>query len=364
MRTKSLLNKNLTQFITCTAVLLLLATPLFYWLTKFYYAEDLIEVIESIRQGAPIPDIDLEEDIMKGIMLQFGLIAVILGAAIVITMGFIAKNSFKPFYRTLNIMESFRLESGKVPQFPKCDVKEFNTLNESIEKLIRNSVEAYRSQKEFTENASHELQTPLAILRGKLDLLMQQPDLSQAQAEIIQDFYQTTGRLTMLNRNLLLLAKIDNRQYNNMTLTDVTAETERIIPGLETLAEGIKLRKNISKSHLKVMANKALLESLINNLVVNAVRHNKTDGEITLTLNDQSLIVSNTSDRNKSLDAKNIFHRFYRPDGGEKGNGLGLAIVKAICEYHGWTVNYRFEDSKHVFTVYFNVDNKLKHPSV
>lgn len=360
MKTTSLLNKNLTQFITCTAILLLLATPLFYWLTKLYYAEDLIDVIESIKQGALLPDLDLEEDIMQGVMLQFGLIAVILGVAIVATMGFIAKNTWRPFDRTLKLTESFRLEDGTAPTFPESDVKEFNRLNRSLEKLINNSLETYRSQKEFTENASHELQTPFAIFRSKLDLLMQQPNLNQEQAEIIQELYDTISRLTLLNRNLLLLAKIDNKQYHDIETADVTAEISRIIPGLEILAEGMTIRKDFCQSHLYVPANKALLESMVNNLVVNAVRHNKAGGEIYISVKDGRLTVANTSDRNEPLDNTHIFNRFYRPAGKEKGNGLGLAIVEAICKYHGWSVFYDFRNSKHIFSILFNINTNNK----
>lgn len=351
---RSLLNKNLTQFITCTAILLLLATPLFYWLTKLYYAEDLIEVIESIKQGNPIPAIDLEEDIMKGIMIQFGLIVAVLGVAIVITMAFVSKNTWKPFDRTLKLTESFRLESGRMPKFPKSDVREFNRLNVSLEKLIRNSLDSYQSQKEFTENASHELQTPLAIFRSKLDILMQQPNLNQEQAEIIQELYETINRLTRLNRNLLLLAKIDNQQYSDMALTDINAMLDELIPDLEALSDGIRISKKCTQHCLRIMANKALLESLVNNLVVNAVRHNRADGEIIIMTDKSSLTVSNTSDTNKPLDHSHIFNRFYRPMGKEKGNGLGLAIVKAICDYHGWSVNYKYEKNMHIFSVSFN----------
>lgn len=354
MKQRSLLNKNLTQFIACTVIVLLCATPLFYWLVKQYYAEDLIDIIQSMERRSPMPPIDIEEDIVQGIMLQFGLIVAVLGVAIVITMAFVSKNAWRPFDRTLKLTEGFSLESGRVPEFPKSDVREFNRLNVSLEKLIRNSLEAYRSQKEFTENASHELQTPLAIFRSKLDILMQQPNLNQEQAEIIQELYETINRLTLLNRNLLLLAKIDNRQYNDTVLIDLNAMLANLIPDLETLSEGIAIRKDFCCGEFKVRANKALLESMVNNMIVNAVRHNRDDGEIIISTDGKSLTVANTSANGQPLDAAHIFNRFYRPLGGNNGNGLGLAIVKAICDYHGWSVSYRYEDERHVFTVVFS----------
>lgn len=362
MKTKSLLYKTLTQFITCTAVLLILSTPLFYWLTKVYYAEDLIEVIDNIKKGLPIPDLDIEEDIMQGIMIQFGLIIVILGIAIALTLTFITKNTWRPFDQTLKLTENFKLAKGEVPMYPNSDIAEFARLVTTLKRLINNNIQVYRSQKEFTENASHELQTPLAIFRSKVDLLMQQPNLTQKQAEIIQDLYKTISRLSLLNRNLLLLARIDNKQYADSEETDVVAEINHIIPDLEALADGIKITKEFTPPQLKVFANKTLLESMINNLVVNAVRHNVPGGNIFITITDECLSVANSAQKDEPLDGVNIFNRFYRQANNGKGNGLGLAIVKAICEYHGWDVSYSYRDKKHVFTIKFNKDNDLDKP--
>lgn len=348
---KSLSRKMLTQFAACIAVLLLLATPLFYFLTKHYYAEDMIDIIEAVGQGQPIPALDLEEDIMHGIMIQFGIITVVLAVAIVLTMRFISRRLWKPFDETLLRIEGFRLEDGKLPALPESDVEEFARLNRTLTALMEGSLASYRTQKEFTENASHELQTPLAVFQSKLDLLIQQPDLTRQQAELMQSLYETSNRLSRLNRNLLLLAKIDNRQYGQMETINLNNFLDGLLPSLECLTGSITFHKDFQSS-LTIRANRPLLESLVNNLVVNAVRHNRPNGEITLALTGSQLIVSNTSDES-ALDETQIFNRFYRPSEKVKGNGLGLAIVRAICEYHGWTVEYRYEEEMHCFTVNF-----------
>lgn len=157
---KSLSRKMLTQFVVCIAALLTLATPLFYFLTKHYYAEDMIDIIEAVKRGQPIPALDLEQDIMQGVTLQFGLIVGVLAVAIVLTLRFISRRLWQPFDLTLRRIEGFRLENGKLPTLPDTDVKEFARLNHSLETLMRNSLASYRTQKEFTENASHELQHP------------------------------------------------------------------------------------------------------------------------------------------------------------------------------------------------------------
>lgn len=348
---RSLTHKMLVQFTICTAVLLLLATPLFYFLTKHFYAEDMIDIIEAVGQGQPMPALDLEQDILQGIMIQFGVIALVLAAALVLTVCFISRRLWKPFDGTLLQAERFRLEDGRLPGLPESDVEEFARLNRTLTALMRNSLSSYRTQKEFTENASHELQTPLAVFQSKLDLLLQQPDLTRRQAELIQDLYATSGRLSWLNRNLLLLARIDNRQYGQMETVDVGGLVEGLLPSLECLTGSVVLRRDF-RTQLTVCANRTLLESLVNNLVVNAVRHNRPDGEITIALTDRRFVVSNTSDE-PALDSRLIFNRFYRPSEKTAGSGLGLAIVKAVCVYHGWEVGYRYDGEKHNFVVTF-----------
>lgn len=344
------MSKSLTQFIICIGVLLLLATPLFYWLTKNFYAEDMIDLIEAVRQNKPIPTLDLEEDILQGIMLQFALIISILGAAMVIMMRLISKRLWRPFEETLKKIEGFRLEKGTCPVLTDCDVKEFSRLNSSLDNLMRGSLKSYKLQKEFTENASHELQTPLAVFQSKLDLLLQLPDITEKQAEIIEELYQTVGRMSRLNRNLLLLAKMENRQFSLTDTVDVVEVVNDIIPYLETLTNGLTLTEHIDVASMPTAANRTLMESMVSNLVVNAVRHNKPDGEIRICVKEGSLSVENTSDE-PALNADLIFNRFYRPSEKVAGNGLGLAIVKAVCDYHGWTVAYEYRDNLHVFTV-------------
>ena len=351
MKNQSLSRKMLTQFTACIAVLLLLATPLFYFLTKHYYAEDMIDIIEAVGQGQPILTLDLEEDIMHGIMIQFGVITLVLAIALILTMRFISHRLWHPFDETLRQIEGFCLEDGALPVLPESSVKEFARLNHTLTALMRNSLASYRTQKEFTENASHELQTPLAVFQSKLDLLLQQPNLSERQAEIIQGLYENVTRLTRLNRNLLLLAKIDNRQYEQMETINLDDFLNGQLSSLESLTGNITLYKDFQTT-LTIRANRTLLESLVNNLVVNAVRHNHPQGEIGLTLTNSQLIVANTSDE-PPLDEKLVFNRFYRTSEKTAGNGLGLAIVKAVCEYHGWKVNYLYSKGKHCFVINF-----------
>ncbi len=347
----SLLRKSMTQFVVCVAVLFILAMPLFYWLTKNYYAEDMEDLVTAVQAGQGIPIPDLERDIMVGVMIQYVLITAMLGIGVVLTMRFISRKLWSPFDKTLNELETFSLEKGLIPTLPTSDVREFNRLNDSLYQLMHKSLDSYRAQKEFTENASHELQTPLAIFQSKLDILLQQQGLTENQAEIIQDLYQMTARLSRLNRNLLLLAKIDNAQFDKSESISLKTFIEEILPFLESIADGLHIIKDFQQEIL-VTANRSLLESMLNNLVVNAVRHNHAGGCIILSVKEGCLSVSNTSDE-PPLDATHIFNRFYRPKQNKQGNGLGLSIVKAVCDYHGWTVAYAYTEGNHTFTVTF-----------
>ena len=354
MKQKSLMRKSLTQFIICVTILMVLAAPLFYLLTENYYAEDVKDVIEAVQRGEPVPSIDLEEDIVQGIMIQFVIIAGVMLVAIILMLGFISKHLWKPFDRTLQAIETFRLEDGRIPELPDSGIAEFSRLNTVLDKLMTDSVSSYRSQKEFTENASHELQTPLAVLQSKLDLLLQQPQLTVEQATIIQDLYQMSRRLSRLNRNLLLLAKVENGQFDKCKMDAVEA-MDSLQPYFENLAGNLTMERDYMVKTLTLEANRTLFESLVSNLVVNAVRHNLPGGTVTVFLDGSRLTVSNTSDE-AALNPDRIFDRFYRTSEKAAGNGLGLAIAKAICDWHRWLIDYTYRDGIHSFTVHFAAD--------
>ena len=347
-----MLQKVMTQFTVCMVVLLMLATPVFYWLTKSFYAEDMIDVLQAVERGRTVPSIDLEEDVMEGVMMQFGLVTTVLGVAVLLTVRFISRREWRPFYDTLKVIEAFRIDGTDDTTLPRGNSKELTMLNDALNRLMTGSRRSFRAQKEFTENASHELQTPLAVMQTKLDLLMQQPGVTASQADIIHDLCLMTGRMARLNRNLLLLAKMENGQFDATGEVDAVDVVKELLPYLENLLGGLSLVKDFKVDALPVRANRSLFESMVGNLVVNAVRHNREGGRITVTVRADGLSVANTSDAGP-LDADHIFNRFYRPAANGMGNGLGLAIVKAVCDYHGWRVAYCYHDGLHEFNVMF-----------
>lgn len=266
-----------------------------------------------------------------------------------VTVRFITRRLWHPFDDTLAKTENFKLTQKDVPVFEYTDIREFNRLNDSIRSLISKNLDIYRIQKEFTENASHELQTPLAVTRSKLDLLLQE-DLSERQYEIVSELYDLNTRMGHLNRNLLLLAKIENEQYVKTEAIAIGNFIENLIPSYNLLKEGCRVRfDDRMKKEGIVNANPILLECLLNNLVVNAIRHT-AEGTIDVLLSGKGQI-SVVNPGESPLDAESVFQRFKSGDSNVNGSGLGLAIVKAICEFHGWKVTYSHVNWHHEFTV-------------
>lgn len=355
---KSLLNKSLSQFIGFTVIILLLTLPLFYLLTKRYYAEELMDVIQSVHQGDGIPPLDLEKDIMVGMVIQFLLIFAVLSVSLLVTLRFVTRRLWHSFNDTLKKIEQFNLEQNDVPTFLPTRIKEFARLNDSVTQLIRKNKQSYLSQKEFTENASHELQTPIAIVQSKLDLLLQE-NMNERQAQIVADLYQVNLRMSRLNKNLLLLARIENSQYNQIEEIDLIAFINNLIPLYRDLQKEQTVQLHTNLPHTSIKANSVLLESMLNNLVVNAIRHSTKENSISIAVDEHRLSVSNKADGGP-LDTQHLFQRFHFSGDKSRGNGLGLAIVKAICDYHGWTVSYSFENNNHIFEITYCNSKQLK----
>lgn len=316
------------------------------------YTEIAIEN-KSYIFAARVPMIE-SHDLLSMLLTQYGVIFVILITCLSVVYIYISKRLWKPFYKTLEKMEHFKLESGKEPQFDKTNIKEFLRLNEQLKKLIKENLSIYRQQKEFVENASHELQTPLAVFHSQLDILLQQPDLTETGTNIIQSLYSTSSRMTRLNKNLLLLAKMDNEQFEQRETVDFVKILYEQLSPLRELAEsnGIKVTDEVHNT-LNVDANSILLESLISNLIVNAIRHNNKDvGIINIILDGKTFSISNTG-QSEPLNSDKIFRRFSRTSEEKKGNGLGLSIVRQICLLHKWEIEYQYKDERHTFTLLF-----------
>jgi signal transduction histidine kinase len=285
--------------------------------------------------------------------IYFGILLALL-VVIFFATRFISNRLWKPFYDTLQKIEAFNIEKHTVPAFSKTRIQEFCQLNAGLEKLINGTMLSYKIQKRFTENASHELQTPLALFQSKLDLLLQETDLSPEQARLIQSLYEASARLCRVNKNLLLLAKIENNQFIDLQPVSLSATIKEVLPYFKEQAEAkrLSLFTNIDSAKTVLEANKGLVEMVINNLLLNAIRHNCQNGTIRITIEGGVLNISNTGSESP-LNRDFLFQRFSKLADQPQSNGLGLAIVKEICDRYNWKINYIWVNKMHNFYISF-----------
>lgn len=280
--------------------------------------------------------------IALGIMLLLLSIAVWVNRAVL-------RHLWRPFYESLDHIRKFKLSEHETLLLPNTPIEEFALMNATLEEATGKAAYDYRQLKEFTENAAHELQTPLAIIRSRLDLLIQDEQLSEKQSHDIQGIYDAVQRLVQLNHSLLLLTRIGNRQFEerldmqmNVLLQDKLSELDIMLQQKELAVE-----TRLEAVHWPM--NPLLAEVLLNNLLSNAIYHNKQGGHILITLNETTLRIANTG--GPSLEGQVLFSRFKQRISATSRTGLGLAIVHEVCQASGLTVSYHYEQGLHVFMV-------------
>lgn len=265
----------------------------------------------------------------------------------------LSQKLWKPFHDTLQQLKSFQLNKQTEIQFSPTDIIEFNELNAALDKLLRHSISTYKSQKEFTENASHELQTPLAIIKHKLDLLLQKEPVTERQYQLIEEIHTTLTRITRINKNLLLLAKIENQQFTESESIDFSSLVRDCTTQLEEHFHNKNIRLQIRiDNNITTEGNKTLCEMLINNLLLNAIRHSDPNSVVEIYVHKNGITVLNSG--STALDNTTIFNRFTRHSEEQSGSGLGLAIIQQICNRHNWTIHYTFQDGFHSFSVHWS----------
>lgn len=296
--------------------------------------------------GAMIEPDDITEAVIKTLLWILGL--QIIGA---IGVGFLVSGRlFKPFRKTLGKIANFQLQKKEYVPAEKTGVKEFNDLNRFVEEMTRKAVSDYKNLKEFAENASHELQTPLAIAKGKLELLAE-TDPTEEQYKYIESLERSIKKLSRLSESLALLTKIENHEFQNNETVNLS---DLIKDSLDAFEEFIALNSLSVETEIqedvKINMHPVLADILWTNLFQNAVRHNVENGEIKITLTEEKFSISNRGEDPK-IDPSQLFERFRKAEQSSESIGLGLSIIKRIVDQNNLSISYTYNDGWHYIEI-------------
>lgn len=292
-----------------------------------------------------------KDDLQRKILVWIVILYVVLLLAVLLVNAWVLNRSFKPLYALLGWFDDFRLGGEVTPPEGRNDVTEFRKLKEAAMRSARRQNEVFEEQRSFIGNASHELQTPIAVCQNRLEMLADDPSLGERQLEQVVGARRTLAHMSRLNRNLLLLSKIDNGQVGEPRDVDVNLIVEGLLEDYTSIyaSNGIETALNDSGRFVLRM-DETLASVLFGNLLKNAFVHTGPDGVVRVDISDSSFSVENTA-AGDALDPDRIFRRFYKGAGNKGSSGLGLALADSVCRLYGLVISYGFENGMHRFTV-------------
>jgi signal transduction histidine kinase len=266
---------------------------------------------------------------------------------------FLLKRLWQPFYQSIHTISNYNLHKQQQLDLPETNIEEFTLLNNSLKTMVHGVEQDYLTLKEFTSNAAHEMQTPLAVISANTESLIQDEALLGTHHATISSIENAGKRLSRLNQSLLLLAKIESGRFQLDEKVDWDILIKQRLQELKDMTAAQKLQVTINALPVSTVFHEHLADILISNLLGNAIRYNVENGIIEVQLDEKGISVLNTADL-PALDETKIFNRFYRhPQTKAEGSGLGLSIVQQVCKLAGYTFSYRYIGGMHVFTVGF-----------
>lgn len=291
------------------------------------------------------------QHLMEAVVMTVTFIVTLMLVSLLLLNSWLSKRLWKPFYKTLGKLDDYQIQQHETLRFEPQETLEFDQLNQSVTHLTSRVTTAYQNLKEFTENASHEIQTPLAVILSKIEGLFQDESLTESQLIALSSVSEAANRLGRLNQALLLLTKIENRQFlAGSDPINLVPIINGKLSDLEDLIEQRELSIQTDLQQVGPVMHPALAEILVNNLLTNAIRHNVEKGKIIIILRERMLSIRNTG---KPLNAnpEQLFERFRKESMLSASLGLGLALVKTICEVNGQNLKYDVDDEWHILTV-------------
>ncbi|MBL6447975.1 HAMP domain-containing histidine kinase [Fulvivirga sp. 29W222] len=294
-----------------------------------------------------------EDDVAEGVNEALIKVYLLLLVVVLILSWVASVFLLKPFNFTLEHIKNFSLRKNDHIKYKKSSTREFDKLNKFVEEMTEKIQTDYQSLKEFTENASHEMQTPLSIANGKLELLMESDNLTDEQVALIVSAQGSVQRLSRMGKALSLLTKIENKEFESTEEIDLNKLLSKLLFDFKELAglKSIKIETEIQEN-VKVKIDNTLAAIMVTNLIQNAIRHNYEEGWVKVVLSAKSLSISNTGAALKS-DPGLLFERFRKDNQSKESIGLGLSIVKKICEVSSFDITYQHQDESHKIEIIF-----------
>lgn len=330
--------------------------------TRYFNEQDHDEesgrsLISSVKVGTQYYRINITESkveteyLIRVIFLITLAIVFILLVVLLLVNRLLMRNLWQPFYAMLQQIKQFNLADQRAITPLNTRIEEFNDMNREVTSMSQRATQDYRTLKDFVENAAHELMTPVAVINSKLDNLAQDSDLTNRQGKLISEIYDTLGKLTRLNRSMLLLSRIENKLMPDQEEIEIAAELKQKLTEFHELLTAREITTETAMQPCRIRINRDLLVILLNNLIGNAIRHNRTGGKVLVKLSSCLLEVTNTGVENP-LDGEAVFQRFYKSSESD-GTGLGLTLVKEICDSCGFLLRYTYLDGLHGFSINF-----------
>ena len=333
----------------------------FYDATVYIELEDEDEPVRVMCTAFRMPDgqyyelklmisILERDDMVEAMLWYLGALFLLFLICTSIGIQLVLKGVFRPLHRLLDWLHCIQPGKEVPPLDNPTKIREFRQLSDAAVDMGNRSYKAYEEQKQFIENASHELQTPLAIVRGKVELLAESEGMTEQQMEQLDEIYATLGRAVKLNKSLLLLSRIENGQYTEMEDVSVDEILDELLPDLMDIYEHkqVRLIRKREEQPFIIRCNHSLAQILVSNLVKNSLLHNREEGELQVLTTPTSLVIKNTGD--VPLDGEKLFRRFYHGmDGKKDSTGLGLAIARSIALSSSLKLTYEWQDGMHTF---------------
>ena len=333
----------------------------FYDATVYIELEDEDEPVRVMCTAFRMPDgqyyelklmisILERDDMVEAMLWYLGALFLLFLICTSISIQLVLKGVFRPLHRLLDWLHCIQPGKEVSPLDNPTKIREFRQLSDAALDMGNRSYKAYEEQKQFIENASHELQTPLAIVRGKVELLAESEGMTEQQMEQLDEIYATLGRAVKLNKSLLLLSRIENGQYTEMEDVSVDEILDELLPDLMDIYEHkqVRLIRKREEQPFIIRCNHSLAQILVSNLVKNSLLHNREGGELQVLTTPTSLVIKNTGD--VPLDGEKLFRRFYHGmDGKKDSTGLGLAIARSIALSSSLKLTYEWQDGMHTF---------------